>query len=948
MKRSRIPTPAGTGKRGRKTSSLDTLTKSCRSAVKSACCSLFLGAASLTLLHTPAAAQATYFWDGEAGNSSWAGDNWTTDPTGVAANVPLVPNSNVVFSTLAPANQVNTILGANQTVNSLTINDPAVASISDWTLIFDSAAAPAINIGVTAGAVTINSDVILAGAANTITVDNLAGLTITGVISSTIGLVKDGSGLLTLSGTNDYTGPTIINEGVLQVGNGTTGSLNALSDVTVTAGTTLQINLADGSTWSNQVANAGTVEWIAAGTNTQASTSVISGAGALEQSGTGTTVLLGENTYTGTTLVSDGILQIGNGTSGSISALSDVTIDAGAELHLSLVNDGIWANDVVNNGELHWISPVDNTQAATSVISGTGSMVINSPGTTTLEANNTFSGGTLINTPGTVLVSSPFLTSTAFGTGTLEIQQGLVDTVNGQVLQINVGGYVQSGGEIAISLLGTLPGTYTQYNVTGSALLGGGIVSLYDETGTYVPEGAWAGNPTGDMQTIIQTTGGLGGEFDSNFPVATIYNTEFDQTFVYAQGQTLLYPTITYDAFDANVTWVRDSYRSVPGLTRNQRSVAGGLDGFAFLNAGNAGGALTFLNAQAIGTLPGLYDLIAPEELTAIFQMGFHASEMQAASIVQHLEYVRNNARRPMGDKESQSIQASAGGKFVEDPAPAVVSPEGRWNMFIEGLGGNADVGSTSNAAGYDFDMYGAMMGADYLVNESFAIGLTGGYLNSEASLINGGSIETDSYRAAIYGTFFKGGFYLDGLLGLAYNSYDTDRLALLGRATGDTNGLEFTSMLNTGYDFRSGNLTFGPVASVAYTRVNLDGFTESGSLTPLSYSDQEQESFRTNLGARISYVIPAGRARIIPSARVTWQHEFMDATQSIDSSFASGPGPVFTVDGPEMGRDSALVTAGLTVQFNPSVAAYAFYTGQLGRTNYDSHNVTLGVRISF
>ena len=900
----------------------------------------------MTVLHTPVMAQT--YWDGEASNS-WADNNWTANPSGLVANGALGANATVIFSSLTPENQVNTSLGADQAIASLTITDSTALTISDFTLTLAGAGPAAINIGPFASAVTINSDVILAGSASTITVANFSGLTIAGDISGSIGLIKDGSGLLTVSGTNDYTGATVINSGVLQVGNGLAGSLNSASDVTVTAGTTLQINLADGGIWSNQVANAGTVEWIAAGTNTQTSTSVISGAGDLEHSGTGTTVLSGSNTYTGSTLVSDGILQIGNGASGSISELSDVTVDAGAELHINLADNRGWGNNVINNGEVHWISSGINIQTPDGFISGTGSMVITAGGTTILAADNTFSGGTTINTPGDVLVANPSgVSSTAFGSGTLEIQQGTVDTSFEQTLQINVGGFIQSGGEIAISLKGTTLGSYTQYNVLGGAALSGGIVSLYDGTGSYVPEAAWAENPTGDVQTIIQTTTGVTGQFASNFPVATIYNTEFDDTFVYAQGQTLLYPTITYDVNDANVIWVRDSYQSVPGLTRNQRSVAGGLDGFAFLNAGNAGGALTFLNAQAIGTLPGLYDLIAPEELTAIFQMGFHASEMQAASIVQHLEYVRNNARRPMGDKESHSIQASASGKHVEEPAPAVESPEGRWNMFIEGLGGNADVGSTSNAAGYDFDMYGAMMGADYLVNESFAIGITGGYVNSEASLINGGSIETDSYRGALYGTFFKGGFYLDGLLGLAYSEYDTDRLALLGRATGDTDGVEFTTMLNTGYDFRSGNLTFGPVASVAYTRVNLDGFTESGSLTPLSYSDQEQESLRTNLGARISYSIPAGRARIIPSARVTWQHEFMDATQSIDSSFASGPGPVFTVDGPEMGRDSALVTAGLTVQFNPSVAAYAFYTGQLGRANYDSHNLTLGVRISF
>ncbi|WP_176159175.1 autotransporter family protein [Prosthecobacter debontii] len=894
----------------------------------------------------------TQFWNGSS-SVNWEDANWSPDTTG-AVNQNLSAGADVVFSVtgIIPANQ-NTVLTADTEISSLTINDPVAVGISGTgTLtISGTGVLPAIQVNALAGLVTIGSDLVLASGSDTIEVNNIDGLVISGIVSGSVGLVKDGGSLLLLSGDNIYTGATLVADGTLRIGDGSGGSIASSSLVTVDAGATLEINLADGGIWSNNILNNGDVRWISAGTNTQAAISVISGTGDVEIDTLDTVVLLGTNTYTGATVVTSGTLQVGDGSSGSLNDASDVTVNPGSELHINLAEGGIWSNDILNNGEVHWISANTNTQAAASVISGAGSMEITGTGTTILLGTNTFAGGTLINTPGTVLVGNPLplaLTSTAFGTGTLEIQQGTVDTLDGQILQINVGGFVQSGGELSLHLQGTALGTYTHFNVTGTGNLTGGIVTLYDDTGTYVPEAAWNGNPTGDSQTIIQTTGGLTGSFASNFPVATIYNTEFDQTFVYSQGDTLLYPTITYDVNAATVNWVRDPYTSVPGLTSNQTSVAVGLEGFAALNAGNAGGLLTFLNGQAIGTLAAAYELIAPEEMTAIFQMGFHAAEIQADSIIQHLDYVRMGARRPMGDKESQTITASAGGKSVEEPAPAYQSQESRWNMFFQGLGGNANVGSTSNAAGYDFDMFGAMIGADYLVNESLALGIMGGYMNMDTSLVNGGDIEADSYRAAFYGTYFKGGFYLDGLLGLAYNSYDTDRTGLLGSATGDTNGWEFTSMLNTGYDFRVGALSLGPVASVAYTRVQMDGFRESGSLAPLSYRDQDQESLRTNLGARISYTIPAGRARIIPQARVTWQHEFMDATQSIESSFSGGPGPSFTVDGPEMGRDAAIVTAGLTVQFNPAVAAYAFYTGQLARSNYESHNVAVGVRISF
>lgn len=809
------------------------------------------GAAALDL-------NAGTYWNGSASNL-WSGTNWSPDTTGAVNQNIAASGANVIFSVTGVVPQFqNTLLDVNQDISSLTINDGVAVSISGSNMLTISGAGLITGIRVNdgAGRFTIASNLTLAGNSQTITVNNADGMLVSGIIGGSIGLTKAGTGELQLTGQNVYTGPTSVSAGTLHLGNGLTGSISSASLVSVAAGSVLLIDLGNGGTFGNQV---------------------------------------------------------------------------------------------VNDGLVQWVAPGSNTQASTSVISGTGSMLITSAGTTTLQGTNVFSGGTTINTTGTVLAGNPSgVSGTPYGTGTLTIQQGYVDTLNSQVLQINVGGYAQSGGEIGMHLQGSTPGTYTQFNVAGTANLTGGTVFVYDASGVYVPNGARAGTPGGDVQTIIQTTGGLTGQFASNLPEAEFYNAQFDQVFNYRQGSTLLYPTITYDADNAYVTWVRDLYASPPGLTPNQDAVADGLDGYQAVNPGDMDGALTYLNGQPLAALPGLYDLIAPDELTAMFQIGFHAAEIQAASIQQHLEQVRFGAMDQSASQEDKTLSSAQGGKVVGEVAPATAPPARQWNLFVEGLGGGANVDGTSNASGYDFTTIGGMMGADYLVNEGFAVGVTGGYANTDASLINGGSIETDSYRGAVYATLFGGGFYLDALAGLAYNSYDTEREALLGRATGSTDGLEMSALLNGGYNMRSGNWAYGPVASLAYTRVSLDGFTESGSLTPLRYPDQHQESLRSNLGARISYTTQLGGVRVTPQARITWQHEFMDSTQSMDASFASGPGPVFSVDGPEIGRDSALITAGVNVQISPTVSAYAFYSGQVGRTNYSSHNVTLGVRITF
>jgi outer membrane autotransporter protein len=86
----------------------------------------------------------------------------------------------------------------------------------------------------------------------------------------------------------------------------------------------------------------------------------------------------------------------------------------------------------------------------------------------------------------------------------------------------------------------------------------------------------------------------------------------------------------------------------------------------------------------------------------------------------------------------------------------------------------------------------------------------------------------------------------------------------------------------------------------------------------------------------------------LIPQLDLAWQHEYGDQAYSIFASFASGAGTSFTVTGPEIGRDSLLSGAGASVLLSERVSVYAYYDGELARTNYQSNSVTAGVRVTF
>ncbi len=142
--------------------------------------------------------------------------------------------------------------------------------------------------------------------------------------------------------------------------------------------------------------------------------------------------------------------------------------------------------------------------------------------------------------------------------------------------------------------------------------------------------------------------------------------------------------------------------------------------------------------------------------------------------------------------------------------------------------------------------------------------------------------------------------------------------------------------------------LTIGPTASFQYTYVSLDGFTERGSLAPLAIQNGSGESLRTAFGFKASNDWRVGRVLIKPETRAAWQHESGDGAYDLTSSLANGAGGAFNVNGPQIGRDAALIGAGFAIQWSDRLSTYLYYDGQIGRSNYDSQSITGGMRMAY
>jgi len=729
-----------------------------------------------------------------------------------------------------------------------------------------------------------------------LTFDRSDAVTFAGVISGVGSVIQLGTGTTILSGVNTYTGGTTISAGTLQIGNGgTTGSITG--------------NVIDNGTLAFDRSDA----LIFAG--------VISGTGSVTQIGTGTTILSANNTYTGGTTVSTGTLQIGNGgTTGSITG------------------------NVIDNGTLAF----DRSDLVTygGVVSGTGNLTQLGSGTLILTGANTYTGTTTVNNGSLIVDGSIASSQTLVNSGALLGGHG---TIGGNLVNSGIVGQRNSPGTL------TIGGNYTQ-NASGTLRIGvGGLAAGQHDLLAVNGHAAVAGTlqfvrlgnfnlQPGDQITFLTAKNGVSGTFGNV------------QNSLVGTG-TIVQVEVTSLPNSVVLEGTQGSFSNTPGVatTPNELAVAKALD--SARGDPREAALFAFLDSQPLADLPHDLSLIAPAQISSINATAVSVGKVQVSNIGQRLANI--HAGSTGFSSAGFSINggsASFGAGFAgvsgpegkSGPAVFAPTPDNRWGVFVTGLGEFTNVDGTPNAAGYNVDTGGFTFGVDYRLTPNFAIGLTAGYAHTTVNLDGGGNIDVNGGKIGLYATLFGNGFYLDTAVSGGPSGYNTHRTALQGTASGSTDGADVNALVAVGYDWKKGKLSIGPTASFQYSYVGLNSFTETGSLAPLSFPDQNTESERTAFGAQASYEWKIGQVTLLPQLSAAWQHEFGATTYSVVSSFATGAGNSFTVTGPDIGRDSLLVGAGATVIWNDRVSTYVYYDGEFARTNYLNNSVTAGVRITF
>jgi outer membrane autotransporter protein len=795
-------------------------------------------------------------------------------------------------------------------------------------------------------------------------------LNINNVISGGAPLTKTGSGTLTLTGINTYTGGTNVNNGIVCVssdnnlGNASGGltfsggTLQTTSSFSINRLITLNAGGGNFDTNGNSLTLAGN----------------ISGSGSLTKTGSGALTLSGVNTYSGGTNINAGILSgntasiqgsianngqviFNQGTDGiyssAMTGVGSLTKNGAGTLTLSgantysggtIVNAGILSGNtaglqgaITNNGQVIFNQNSDGIYIG--AMTGAGTLTKTGSGALTLSGVNTYTGQTTINA-GSLAVNGSITSPVTIGaTGILEgagtitgnvTNNGIISPGNSIGITTIIGNYTQNAGSVYIVEVNP-SGQSDKPVITGTAVLNGGTAWVF-----LFKKGAYA---TGTKYTIL-TAGSVTGAFAD-----------------VASNLVFLTPSLQYDTRNVYLLLSRNARNFIDtAVTPNQQAVASALDRAA---PSATGDMLTIVN--------NLHGLTSFESRSAYNQMGgISHTALAGTTFSSFNRYIGTISERMEGFIAGGPVPAYAGrllfasrSDAASDAGNAVLAlasmrtdggriPE--WGFWAKGYGSMGERRGDDISSEYNYNTTGVTAGFDRQAKSNFLIGISAGYSAAKVNMKDlSYTGNVTSYQASFYGSYFPDPWYINGIVAYGHNRYDTTRGISFGGITRTANalyeGYTVSGCTEAGYRLRKDAISIIPMVSLQAGYLARDGFTETdaGALN-LNADKDRTASLLGSMGVRLRKDFETASGTITPELKIRWLHEFSRSDNMVNASFAGSPASAFTVQGDKSNRDSVAIGFGLTHTAGNNVSLFLVYDANLAADRTEQGG-SMGIR---
>jgi len=715
---------------------------------------------------------------------------------------------------------------------------------------------------------------------------------------------------------------------------------------------------------------------------------VDSGSGTFTQSGGSHTIsgnlYLGENGGTGTYGLSRGSLSVGGEEYIGDGGLGSFNQCGGTH---------------IVNGALD-LAAADVNSSGTYTLSG-GSLSVGAS-----EYIGDFGSGAFTQSGGSHTVSSGLYVGYSSGTGTYTLSGGSLSVSGGEYIGVSgTGDFIQSGGSNTVTGGITLgPGSSGTYTLSGGCLTADSIMGNLVNGGTFTTAfptltpitGNYTQNASGTLRLQIASASnyailGVGGVASLNGTVAPVLlggyipavNQLFPGVITATGGVTGAFssvanstPILGWQVIDPAGTVTLLSKRNYAGtgldLTRNQANVGNMLNGLQATATGDLANVLNTIAALPSNSeVASAYQQISPEKAAALSTLAFAGANLQKSTLSRRITDLRfgpQDAGLTAGGLGAFNLNYAQGsGLMVASSASSLTgllsgqqdpgALEKPWGVYFDPgliLGGQ---GSTLDQTGFDFTMAGFTAGTDYRVWQDLLVGLNTGYTYTSAGFRgSGGYVHGNTWPLNAYAAYLPKPFYAYGSLGYALNLYNLERdinFGGLGRAAeSSTTGNQLNAYGETGYDLKFNPVVLTPAVNLSYSKLWLDGFTESGAgALNLTVGPQSAQSLQTGVGGKIAVPMQRDGVTVTPQAYAFYQHEYSDSSRTLDARL-SQTGSAFSyltdsfTGAPH--RNFAVLGADITIATKKNLKVQLDYNAEVGRGNYTAHYISAGVRWQF
>jgi outer membrane lipase/esterase len=280
----------------------------------------------------------------------------------------------------------------------------------------------------------------------------------------------------------------------------------------------------------------------------------------------------------------------------------------------------------------------------------------------------------------------------------------------------------------------------------------------------------------------------------------------------------------------------------------------------------------------------------------------------------------------------------------------------GKYVPFVNSGYARLDVDDTDDTPGYDNGHYNLTAGLSYCFAENLIAGVALGH--------NTAAVEFDDDR----GDFDLDGIFLSLLASYQYSSLilgavatagdldynDVNRKVRLGPAIrthkGDTSGNYYAVKMSLQLDlFGKKGFTMGPIVSINYQEVDVDGFHEKSNLsTSMNFHDQERKSLLGIAGMFINYDTQTPFWPLQLYSSIAYEEEFKDDKRYMRAGINTLQGSSFKLPAYEPETSFWSFDLGLNTELVKNCVAAISYHAHKGNDDSIGQGIQLTIQAFF